>query len=74
VNILPLLPEYTEQEIADLDGLRQLRSANKEFARSGNPAKRALARTRGIAVEIEVRKIHRRAEKRARIAERMASR
>ena len=60
--------EYTAQETSDLAGLRDLRKQHKPQLRSGDPSVVAEAQTYLNAVEIEVRKIHRAAEFRARLA------
>jgi hypothetical protein len=65
--------EYTEQEIADLGALRALRRHDKDQLRSGNPSVVAKAQVHLNAVELEVRKIHRAAELRARLKEGLAS-
>jgi hypothetical protein len=67
-------PDYSDQEKEDLKALRFYRAETRRLRRSGNPAVRALNTARGKAIEVEVRKIHRRLERRIRIAERKAAR
>lgn len=59
------LVEYTDQELKDLEGPRALRKRKKAQRRSGQPARKREAVVMLEAIEIEVRKIHAAAERRA---------
>jgi hypothetical protein len=61
----PVRVEYTPQELKDLEGLRALRKRKKAQRRSGQPARKREAVVMLEAIEIEVRKIHAAAERRA---------
>ena len=56
---------YTEEELSDLEALRNLRHKMTPQSKSGNPARKNEAVVTLEAVEIEVAKVHRAAEARA---------
>ena len=58
---------YTEEELSDLEALRNLRHKMTPQSKSGNPARKNEAVVTLKAVEIEVAKIHRAAEARAEV-------
>ena len=62
----PVEVTYTETELNDLGGLCEFKKRAMTLARSGHPARRAEGKATLKAIELEVQKIHIRAEARAR--------